>query len=154
VDAQAIARDHALYVPLREADVWDMPRCANCLDYWRGDADTGGCTARLLALRVIEMEALLRDLEHPPRSHERELFDLAADLAAARSRIAELTGLLRRLHGTADEALRLLDMISRVRAEHVLDDPDGAWPIVRSDLRGVLEQARVALGDAARATDG
>lgn len=123
VAAAAVIAGHAMntrrvthcFVP---HEAWTV--CMTCYQPWRGPADTGGCTARLLALEV-----------------------------------AALTTLLRRLHATADEALRTLDLISRVRAEHVLDDdPEGAWPVVRSDLRGVLEQATATLQDGDRPQGG
>lgn len=48
---------------------WNMDRCSECIEPWRGDADTGGCTARLLALEVQRLRAqwdrLQRGLARP-----------------------------------------------------------------------------------------
>ncbi len=54
----------ALHVPI--GPYWGRLVCRSCKRDWRGDATTGGCTAVLLARRVIALEAALARWANPP----------------------------------------------------------------------------------------
>lgn len=67
IDPRKVLEDHRpewsnWYAPGGEVE--RVLSCAAGCGAWLGDAETGGCPARLLALRVIELEGALADM--PP----------------------------------------------------------------------------------------
>lgn len=62
--ATAVVLTHT-YRPADAEPRWDMVRCARCFEPWYGDPETGGCTARMLALEVLRLRAVLHSLTPP-----------------------------------------------------------------------------------------
>jgi len=99
VDPAAVLGEHVAKRASRLAmERWqDYWICASCAQVWQGAPDTGGCTARLLAQRVVVLEddSALRVLGG--------LYDRAcAERDAALDRVTLLEGLLRDLAGKGE----------------------------------------------------
>jgi hypothetical protein len=55
-----VVEDHRVHVVRTFSDDWGAdPRCDECVGFWEGDEETGGCVTRLLAHEVLRLLAAL-----------------------------------------------------------------------------------------------